>query len=107
MKEGFLMNYTCTTTTDKDCLTWECSLTLISRQNLFYEAIIKGNGSSFHVIAGPQTYGMFLCIPNWQIGCELSHLSDVFWNSQQLRIHLNSVDTATVAVGLSHLEDLV
>lgn len=100
------MNYTCSLPVKHHLQTWECSLDLVSYQPPFYEAIINGNGNSFHVIAGPQINGNFLCIPNWQIGCELSRLSDVFWNSGQLRRHLNETDTRTVAVGLSYLPDI-
>ena len=58
------------------------------------------------MIAGPQLNGYFLCIPNWEIGCELSRLSDIFWNSEQLSRHLNETDTRTVAVGLSCLPEI-
>ena len=101
------MYYTCTTVTENGSLAWDCTVNLIDQHDCFYEAIIEGRGSSFHVIAGPQANGMFLCIPNWQVGCELGHLTDVFWNSEQLRHHLNSIDTRTVALGLAHLQDIV
>ena len=61
-------------------LSWQCKLKPIGRQSPIFEAILEGNGSSFHVIAGPQIHGMFLCIPDWQVGCELSSLEDTFWN---------------------------
>ena len=80
---------------------------LIDQHDSFFEALIEGKGSSFHVIAGPQINGHCLCIPNWQIGCELAQLYDVFWNSEQLIRLLNRIDTRTVAVGLSHLRDIV
>lgn len=101
------MHYTCKTIIENDNLIWDCTINLVSQHGSFYEAEIDGKGSSFHVVTGPHVNGMFLCIPNWQIGCELSHLSDVFWNSEQLRHHLNPIDTHTVAVGLSHLQNLV
>ena len=96
------MNYSCDTMTDNGRLWWDCTVDLIDQHDSFYEALIEGKGSSFHVIAGPQINGRFLCIPNWQIGCELGQLDDVFWNSEQLIRHLNRIDTRTVAVGLSH-----
>lgn len=100
------MDYTCSLPAESPSPSWECSLELISYQPPYYEAVIKGNGSSFHVITGPQINGNFLCIPNRQIGCELSRLSDVFWNSGQLRRHLNETDTRTVTVGLSYLPEI-
>lgn len=101
------MNYSCDTMTENGRLRWDCTVDLIDQHDSFCEALIEGKGSSFHVIAGPQINGHFLCIPNWQIGCELGRLGDVFWNSEQLMRHLNRIDTRTVAVGLSHLQDIV
>lgn len=37
-----------------------------------YEATICIRGYSYHLIFGQQTNGWFLCIPNWEIGVELS-----------------------------------
>lgn len=45
-----------------------------------YEATVTARGSSYHILFGHQCNGMFLCIPNWKVGCELASLSDVFWN---------------------------
>ena len=100
------MEYICETITESGSLSWDCTVNLVNQHGLFYEAVIEGRGASFHVIAGPQIHGMFLCIPNWQIGCELSYLNDVFWNSEQLRHHLNPFDTRTVAAGLALLPDI-
>lgn len=49
-----------------------------------YEVIVNARGSSFHLIFGKQVNGMFLCIPNWNIGCELSNLFDRDWNMNSL-----------------------
>ena len=101
------MYYTCKVMADHRLHEWDCTLKLITSQNGLYEAIVEGRGSSFHLIAGPQINGMFLCIPNWDVGCELSDLSDIFWNSEQLRRHLNLFDTHTVAAGLSFIDEMV
>lgn len=100
------MNYSCNTLTSRGVIDWECTVELIDQHDAFYEAIIEGKGSSFHVIVGPQINGNFLCIPNWQIGCELASLSDVFWNSEQISQHLNQIDTKTVALGLMQLQNI-
>lgn len=47
-----------------------------------YEAFIEAQGLSFHVIFGSQANGNFLCIPNWQLGCELSDYTDKNWNTE-------------------------
>jgi len=87
-------------------LSWQCQLKLIGKQSSLFEAVLEGNGSSFHVIAGPQIHGMFLCIPDWQVGCELSTLEDTFWNSEQLRSHLSAIDTRTIVTGLAILSKI-
>ena len=46
---------------------------------------------------------MFLCIPDWQVGCELSSLEDTFWNSEQLKPHLCTRDIRTIVTGLAML----
>ena len=49
-----------------------------------YEADLNTNGNSYHLIFGRQINGWFLCIPNHQIGIELAHPSDQFWNRESL-----------------------
>ena len=41
---------------------------------------INGRGTYFHILAGRHKYGNYLCIPNHDVGCELSDFSDIFWN---------------------------
>lgn len=49
-----------------------------------YEAEFSTNGNCYHLIFGRQINGWFLCIPNHQIGVELAHPSDKFWNLESL-----------------------
>lgn len=49
-----------------------------------YEMVVEARGYSFHLIFGEQVNGMFLCIPNWDVGCELSSLNDRHWNMESL-----------------------
>ena len=49
-----------------------------------YEATVEAHGYSFHVIFGTQAYGNFLCIPNWNLGCELASLDNKDWNLDSL-----------------------
>lgn len=70
------------------------------------EAEINGRGTYFHVIVGKHRYGNYICIPNHDIGCELSDYLDIFWNRERLSQHLKKVDATTVAYGLVHLKEL-
>ena len=49
-----------------------------------YEMNINALGWSYHVIFGSQINGHFLCIPNWDIGCELAAYDDITWNMNSL-----------------------
>lgn len=45
-----------------------------------YEVSLDTMGNNFHLIFGHQINGLFLCIPNWQFGCELAEPEDENWN---------------------------
>ncbi len=49
-----------------------------------YEAFLNDGNNSFHLIFGRQINGHFLCIPNWNIGCELASYDDIQWNESSL-----------------------
>ncbi len=55
------------------------------------------------ILAGRHRYGNYLCIPNHDIGCELSDFSDIFWNEERIGSLMRKVDAVTVATGLVHL----
>ena len=51
-------------------------------------------------------YGNYLCIPNHDVGCELSDFSDILWNEQRISGLMRKVDAVTVATGLACLQAL-
>ena len=74
-----------------------------------YEVNVEARGWSFHVIFGSQMNGMFLCIPNWNVGCELSSLSDRNWNMASLRRteSLDYEETTAIVWALYSIGDLL
>lgn len=75
-----------------------------------YEANITAEGYSFHILFGSQSNGMFLCIPNWHMGCELSYLEDVFWNNESIlgNDELFGYENATaIAYALKELKSII
>lgn len=70
------------------------------------ELDIKGRGTWFHVIIGMHQYGNYLCIPNHKIGCELASLGDWYWNWEQLKQFLGTVDACTIASGIYELRSI-
>ena len=84
--------------------TWSGELRLLIHTPFHYEAVITARGTSFHVIAGKYQNGNYLCVPNMDFGCELSHFSDTFWNSEKIRQHLNNpVDVESLVCGIKAL----
>lgn len=69
-----------------------------------YEAVITGNGYSFHVIYGKHEYGYYLVIPSEYIGCEMSYYNDVFWNRSALKkAGLDSYQAEMIAQGIKRI----
>lgn len=69
-----------------------------------YEMTLETQGCSFHLIFGSQINGNFLCIPNWQFGCELSDYPDRHWNMDSILreySQLDYEDATAIAWGLS------
>ena len=64
---------------------WEGSLEILKRGNPC-EAELCARGSRFHLIVGKHSYGNYLCIPDWDIGTELSSLQIATFCGQQGRI---------------------
>ena len=75
-----------------------------------YEAIISAEGYSFHILFGSQISGMFLCIPGWHMGCELSCLNDTFWNRESISGSDESFgyeNETAIAYALKELNELI
>jgi hypothetical protein len=69
-----------------------------------YEMTLEARGYSFHLIFGSQECGNFLCIPDWQFGCELADLSDKSWNMNSILFSdskLDYEDVTAIVWGLS------
>ena len=61
----------------------ECLITRVQGRILpcqltseLYEADVNARGCTYHLIFGKYADGEFLCIPNWNTGCELADLMD-------------------------------
>ena len=100
------MKYNCALMHGSRRETWTGELILLGGGNGWYEAEINGRGTYFHILAGQHKYGNYLCIPNHDVGCELSDFSDIFWNEGRLSSLMRKVDAVTVASGLAYLPTL-
>jgi hypothetical protein len=73
-----------------------------------YEIEVTARGSYFHLLVGHHAYGNYICIPNWDIGIELSFFSDIFWNLERLsNTKLKKVDACSVAYALVELSKYI
>jgi len=60
--------------------------------------------SSLHIIIGKTSFGNFVCIPNFNVGCYLSRFNDLFWNSEKLSELMGDVDGVTAAAAIKFIE---
>ena len=52
-------------------------------------------------------YICLFCVPNMDFGCELSFLSDTFWNAEKISQHLdNPFDVESLVAGIKTLGSL-
>jgi hypothetical protein len=86
---------------------WKGYIKDIYHYDNHFELYIQSR-SSIHLLVGRSASGLYACIPNFQAGCYLSTLGDVFYNNERLSSALgNPIDGATVAYALKSLKDLV
>ena len=71
-----------------------------------YEFMIQSR-SSIMVILGKSSTGYFACMPDFNAGCHLAFLNDVFWNTERLSMVLGKVDGITVASALVFLAEKI
>ncbi len=81
------MNYTCILKNGSRRETWTGQILLLDAGDGWYEAEINGRGTYFHILAGRHKYGNYLCVPNHDVGCELSDFSDIFWNEERIGVN--------------------
>lgn len=74
-----------------------------------YECTVEARGYSYHLLFGSQINGNFLCIPNWNIGCELASLDDKEWNLHSLlnTDRLNYEDSTAIISALAIMRGLI
>ncbi len=101
------MDFTCSHKSKKRTQTWSGTIKIINYSENHIEASMTGRGSYFHVITGPQINGNYICIPNYNVGSELSSYDDLFWNKEQLSGSMGIIDATTVATGLTYLPGII
>lgn len=90
------IKFECTMKIGKRIEHWPGMVTNLTKFGSHYELKIESR-SGFIVVIGKTNQGNFACIPDYDVGCHLSTLKDLFWNSERLRAVMNKVDAITVA----------
>ena len=98
------MNFSCSLEQDDGKSCWDASIRILFCSSRICEAVAEGRSTTFHFIAGHYRDGNFLCVPSHGFGCELSSLTDTFWNSERIRKHLCPVDSATLVAAIACLD---
>ena len=79
---------------------WTGMAELTKQTAVMAELLLYGRGSRMDTIIGKYQSGLYLCIPDIDVGCPLSSMSDIFWNWERMAGQMNAADAATVACGL-------
>ena len=100
------IKFECTMKTGKKIESWSGMITKLTKFGSHYELKIESR-SGFIVVIGKTNYGNFACIPDYDVGCHLSALKDLFWNSERLRKIMNKVDGITLAYALQAVAEYI
>lgn len=94
------MEYQCIKESNHKTSYWSGIIKNIKRNGSYYEMEVNARGSYFHVIFGTHSYGKYVCIPNWEVGCELTDYTDLFWNTERISMQMSIVDAISVATAI-------
>jgi hypothetical protein len=83
---------------------WSGNVNKIDNRINYYEFLIKSR-SSIMTILGTTSRGNFACFPDFNVGCHLVNLKDMFWNKEKLIEVLGKADGITVASALYNLSN--
>lgn len=83
---------------------WDGEISSYENYGSHYELVINSR-SRLVVLLGKTSCGNFACIPDFGVGCHLSHLDDIFYNTERLCKILGKIDGITVANALACFYD--
>lgn len=82
---------------------WLGEVVVRSHSMWMAELLIYGKGSCINAVIGKYMSGQYICIPDMDMGCPLSRLSDVTGNRERLSEHMKETDAVSVAHALRAL----
>ncbi len=99
-----MTKFKCRMETEDGIEVWDGIIPRFTKYKSHYEIRIEAR-SGIMVVFGKSSRGNWACIPDWDAGCYLSNLDDIFWNTERLTRVLGPVDGITVATALYALKD--
>jgi hypothetical protein len=93
------MTFTCVKKWGQRIDKWSGKITKLENYGSHFEMKIESR-SGIMVLFGKTSHGNFACMPDFNAGCHLSDLEDVFYNTNKLTAVMNPVDGITVANAL-------
>lgn len=103
MQLGGIMRFECSGFISGQSKIWSAQITSSSIDNNIVDIYVQSR-SSFHIIIGKSQYGNYVCVPNFNSGCYLSTLDDIFWNTEKLVRLIGEVDGITVAKAIEYID---
>ena len=96
------MEFNCELKRKNELEKWQGRIKFIKDYGSHYEIFIESR-SSIMLTFGKTSRGGFACAPDYNVGCHLVDLKDLFWNTEKLSNILGKVDGLTAARALYHL----
>jgi hypothetical protein len=87
--------------------TWKGRIRHFVDHGGFYEMEVTGRGSSLKVLFGKTDYYHWICIPNYDVGCDMAEWSNHFWNYEKLSGLIGTIDAVTVTEALKAAQYLI
>ena len=84
---------------------WIISIEIQRKTQTGFEAKILDDAWMYYIIAEKFQYGYYLCIPNWNIGVELSSYKDVFWNLENLSRVMKRRGAFSIISAIKHISE--
>ena len=101
------ISYECVGLSNMKPKRWNASVSLHSFDHP-YEFSVKARGSSFQVILGSYEHGIYICIPNYNVGCDFTDITDSFCNMDRLcSAGLSMVDAISITDALRAIDDWI
>ncbi len=98
------MEFKCVWNKNNKTEKWQGKIVRFIPYESHYEIQIDSR-SFILVLFGISSAGYFACMPDFNTGCFLSDLQDLFWNTERLTSILGNVDGITVATALYYLRE--